>query len=519
MRNKLVMKHGLILFGFCLAFGLPVHAQGVAKREAEVTTKQSLELGPRGTIQIVDSFGSVKVEGWDRDEVEMTVTKRTHKKYEPKDLAKAEKGLERFKVTMESVNETSMVVINSTYLSWTPARMFRGKTNLDLKYLIKAPRQSTLLIKHSIGDVEVTDISGDIEATASIGELTLKLPEGQDYTVDARVRIGDVSSEFGQVSQRQGFLAVGAKLAGDPAATARRIFARLGIGDIHVTKLRSDKSAEQEDKKTPQSVPQEKEIKSTSPAIHTYKTAGSESLSLHVFSPPGEGKKRPAVLLFHGGGFVWGSPEITYGSARDYASRGFVAFAAQYRLANQNNVTPIEQVEDARDAIRWVRKNADKFGIDPKHIIAHGVSAGGHLATMAAASSDATARPDALVLWSPGLGVTSSAYFKGLLKDRAPETEFSPYEQARDHMPPMIIISGVEDVVTPDPEARRYCERVTQKGGRCEIHSYKNLGHLLTRKLDRRAQLEGDLDWDPTATSDAENKIWSFLRSLRYLEF
>src|SRR5262249_33609400 len=138
---------------------------------------------------------------------------------------------------------------------------------------------------------------------------------------------------------------------------------------------------------------------------------------------------------------------------------------------------------------------------------------------MAAVSSDSAAWPDALVLWSPGLGVSSSSYFKGLLGDRARESDMSPYEQVRQRMPPMIIISGVEDAVTPDAEARRYCGRVSQKGGRCDIHSYERLGHLLSRKLDRRAQLQGDFDWDPTASSDAENKIWAFLRSLSYLDF
>ncbi|HKQ73265.1 MAG TPA: alpha/beta hydrolase [Blastocatellia bacterium] len=534
MRNKQQMTLWLLLSGCCLALSFPAHAQTVDKRKAEITTTQALEFDAKGTIQIVDSFGSVKVEGWDKEEVELTVTKRTQKTYGQKDLAKAMKGLERFKVTMEPVGETSMMVINTAYPSWTPARMFRGKTNLELNYLIKVPRQSALLIKHGIGEVQVADVAGDIEATASIGEITLNLPEGQHYAVDARVRIGDVSSEFGQDTQRQGLFAVGAKLAGEPAAPTRRIFARMGIGDIQVTRLRAEKSGEQDEKKAAQSGPQEKEVKAPAlqnefrgegqqreqaPAIHTYKTVGGESLTLHVFSPPGNGKKRSAVVLFHGGGWVWGSPEITYDSARDYMAGGAVAFAAQYRLANRGAVTPVEQVEDARDAIRWVRKNAEKFGIDPKRVIAHGVSAGGHLATMAAVSSDSTAWPDALVLWSPGLGVTSSSYFKGLLGDRARESDMSPYEQARQGMPPMIIISGVEDAVTPDAEARRYCERVSQKGGRCDIRSYERLGHLLSRKLDPKAQLRGDFDWDHKATSDAQEKILSFLRSLGYLDF
>jgi hypothetical protein len=263
MRNKSQKTFGPLLFVCCLALGIPAQAQTVDKREAEVTTTQNLEFGAKGTIQIVDSFGSVKVEGWDKEEVELTVKKRTQKKYEQKDLAKAAKGLERFKVTMEAVGETSLLVIKTTYPSWTP--IFRGKTNLQLDYIIKVPRQSALLIKHGIGEVEVVNVSGDIEATASIGEISLKLPEEQSYAVDARVRIGDVSSEFGQATHRKGPLAVGAKLTGEPAAPTRRIFARIGIGDIQVTKLRAEKSGEQNEKKAAQSGPQEKEAKAPAP--------------------------------------------------------------------------------------------------------------------------------------------------------------------------------------------------------------------------------------------------------------
>jgi hypothetical protein len=261
MRNIRQMALGPLLFVCCLALGISAQAQTADKHQAEIKTTQRIEFGPKGTIQIVDSFGTVKVEGWDKEEVELTVTKRTQKKYEPKDLAKAAKGLERFIVTMEPIGETSMLVINTTYPSWTPARIFRGKTNLNLDYILKVPRQSALLIKHGIGEVEVVNVSGDIEATASMGDIRLRLPEDQSYAVDAHVRIGDVSSEFGQTTHRQGFLAVGAKLAGEPATPTRRIFLRVGIGEIQVSKLRAEKSGEQDEKKAAQSSLLEKEAR------------------------------------------------------------------------------------------------------------------------------------------------------------------------------------------------------------------------------------------------------------------
>jgi putative adhesin len=306
MRNKRQMTFGPLLFVCCLGIGFPAQAQTIDKREAEVTTTQSLEFGARGTVQIVDSFGSVKVEGWDKEEVEMTVTKRTQKKYEPKDIGKATKGLERFKVTMEAVGETSLLVINTTYPSWTP--FFRGKTNLKLDYLIKVPRQSTLLIKHGIGEVEVVNVSGDIEATASIGEIRLRLPEDQSYAVDAHVRIGDVSSEFGQTTHRKGLFAVGAKLAGEPATPTRRIFLRVGIGDINVSKLRAEKSGEQDEKKAAQSGPQEKEAKPTTPQkefrwqgrIAPKQTIEIQNLKGNVRAEPGTGDEVEVIAVKDG---------------------------------------------------------------------------------------------------------------------------------------------------------------------------------------------------------------------------
>jgi predicted membrane protein len=239
----------LFFLSICsLSLALPAQAQTDTRSNTESTTKQSLEFSPKGAIQILDSFGSVEIEGWDKDEVELTFTKRTKKKYEPKNMAKATKELERVKVSMNLLEENKLLVINTTYAAWSPARLFGGKTNLDLKYVIKVPRRSALFVKHSIGEVNVTGVSGVIEATASIGEIKLRLPEDQVYAVDARARIGDVSSEFGAVTQRQGLLSVGAKLVGEPESPTRRIFLRVGIGDIEVTRLRGAESGNPDEK-------------------------------------------------------------------------------------------------------------------------------------------------------------------------------------------------------------------------------------------------------------------------------
>lgn len=260
------------------------------------------------------------------------------------------------------------------------------------------------------------------------------------------------------------------------------------------------------------------------PVIHVYKVAGRDSLTAHVFAPANSSTRNVGVILLHGGGWAVGSPRWTYGPARGYVARGAVAIAIQYRLSNRSTITPADAVDDVRDAMRWVRRNAATLRVDPDRIIAHGVSAGGHLAAMLAESEDAALRPKALVLWSPGVAAGMDPYFIGLMGgDRERAMAISPDEHVRPGMPPTVIFSGAADSIavtppiSPDSGSRRFCGRITQAGGRCEIHSYPHLGHLLTRRLDRESQRRGAFDWDPEATADAEAKTWRFLESLGYL--
>ena len=256
----------------------------------------------------------------------------------------------------------------------------------------------------------------------------------------------------------------------------------------------------------------------TAPEVRAYKRIGADSLVMHIFRPIGAASSRSAVALFHGGGFVWGGPEITDGSAADYRAQGLVAFSVQYRLADRKTVTPLEQLEDTYDAMRWIRAHAAEYGIDPNRLAAHGVSAGGLLVGMAAGAAD-DVRPNALILLSPGVGSATAAdpYLDELLLGRAKSADVLPVRHMKAPMPPAIIISGQFDSVTFDGLARRYCERFEAVRGRCEIHTYPGLGHLLTRKLDARSQLSGQFDWDPEASADANAKVTTFLRSIGFI--
>ena len=114
-------------------------------------------------------------------------------------------------------------------------------------------------------------------------------------------------------------------------------------------------------------------------------------------------------------------------------------------------------------------------------------------------------------LWSPALDVSGDGHFRRLLRGRAPVEAFSPVEHVRARMPPVVIVHGEQDSLTPLGGARRFCERVMAGGGRCDLHVYPGVGHLLTRNL---ANQESDFDPDPIAREDGNVKQVEFLRSL-----
>ncbi len=96
--------------------------------------------------------------------------------------------------------------------------------------------------------------------------------------------------------------------------------------------------------------------------------------------------KRPAVIVIHGGAWRSGSKFQVSGVASEFAREGFVAFAPDYSLAPR--VQWPAPLVDLQALTRFMRANADQFGIDPDKIGAWGGSAGGHLATMLALVDD-----------------------------------------------------------------------------------------------------------------------------------
>ncbi|WP_067185260.1 alpha/beta hydrolase [Microtetraspora niveoalba] len=118
-------------------------------------------------------------------------------------------------------------------------------------------------------------------------------------------------------------------------------------------------------------------------ATVAYARPGGEELLLDVWRPRSPAEEAgPAVVLMHGGGWTQGRRGRTPRWNEWLTERGATVFDIDYRLAPP--ATWNKAPGDVRCAVGWVRRNAARYGVDPGRVVLMGMSAGGHLALLAA---------------------------------------------------------------------------------------------------------------------------------------
>jgi acetyl esterase/lipase/glyoxylase-like metal-dependent hydrolase (beta-lactamase superfamily II) len=118
----------------------------------------------------------------------------------------------------------------------------------------------------------------------------------------------------------------------------------------------------------------------------TYAKYGGRELQLDLYRPKKRAGRLPGVVCIHGGGWANGNRKGHGTLAKAIAARGYVAVTISYRLSGEAPFPAA--IHDCKAAVRWLRANADNFGIDADHIAATGLSAGGHLVALLATSGD-----------------------------------------------------------------------------------------------------------------------------------
>lgn len=116
----------------------------------------------------------------------------------------------------------------------------------------------------------------------------------------------------------------------------------------------------------------------------TYARYGTREMRLDLFRPEGKGR-RPAVIVVHGGAWITGHHQMENPFAAELARRGYVAATVEYRLSNEAKYPA--QIHDLKAAVRYLRANAARYGVDPERIAAVGASSGGHLVALLGATN------------------------------------------------------------------------------------------------------------------------------------
>jgi acetyl esterase/lipase len=216
----------------------------------------------------------------------------------------------------------------------------------------------------------------------------------------------------------------------------------------------------------------------------TYLTINNVGLKLDVYQPRRPSQPVPAMVYFHGGGWVRRDKDEATLRLLPYLQMGWAVVNVDYRLAAAA-LAPAA-VEDCRCALRWVVQHATEYKFDTSKIVLVGASAGGHLALMAGMAPASAGldeecpagdevRVAAIVNW---FGITDVAdllsgknqhdyavAWVGNQQDRIKiARRVSPLTYVRPGLPPIISVHADKDPTVPYSQAVRL-HRALDKAG------------------------------------------------------
>jgi acetyl esterase/lipase len=207
----------------------------------------------------------------------------------------------------------------------------------------------------------------------------------------------------------------------------------------------------------------------------------------------------PVIVWIHGGAWLTGSKEACP-AVVPFVAKGYAVASINYRLS-QRAVFPA-QIEDCKAAIRWLRANAGKYHLDPKHVGVWGASAGGHLVALLGTSGDVkelegnggnldqSSRVQCVVDW---FGPTDFTRMGGSHDDaNAPEARLiggpvqenkeksaraNPITYVTKNSAPFLIMHGEEDKVVPIGQSELLDEALRKAGVECTFVRIPGNGH------------------------------------------
>ena len=261
-----------------------------------------------------------------------------------------------------------------------------------------------------------------------------------------------------------------------------------------------------------------------------YKEAAGQTLRLDLYRARvrAEGPL-PVIVFFHGGGFRRGRKEdfarISFfrETFDELIAEGKLAAASvNYRLTDESTPLPLI-IDDCKDAVRWLRENANDLGLDPDRIGLMGHSTGGYLSLMAGLTDTTTdvsfiiglsAPTDFLRHWKEvsddkvKLKIRERRFLNNLFGGLAADvpdnySAVSPVNFIKQTSPPILLLAGTRDEKF-FPHAGWMRESAEQAGAILRLIEVQNAKHRIYR---------GAKDMSPTL-DELQEEIRNFALSI-----
>ena len=236
-----------------------------------------------------------------------------------------------------------------------------------------------------------------------------------------------------------------------------------------------------------------------------YCTDAGVALTMDIYHPNQVGTApAPAVLYVHGGGWEHGDSSLGGVNAliaHALVQRGILVAAVNYRLAPQY-LWPA-QIDDVKCAVRYLRANAQHYGIDPAQIGAWGGSAGGHLVSMLGTAGpsagfdtgqylEQSSGLQAVVdmfgpadLTAGGWGSYATSVVQQVFgvtpgQDNGVLAHASPVTYIQPNDPPFLVFHGARDTLVPLSQSQELASRLQAAGVSATLVTVQNAGHGFT---------------------------------------
>jgi acetyl esterase/lipase len=232
-----------------------------------------------------------------------------------------------------------------------------------------------------------------------------------------------------------------------------------------------------------------------------YREAGDHAPRLDLYAPrtPAPSEGRPAIVAIHGGGWRGGSKNDYGRSLVRLAEHGYVVAAIDYRLSRPGAPSWPANFDDVREAVRWLRRHAKEYSVDPDRIAALGSSAGGHLAALLGTCPDDAAQvqavidfygpTDLLALYDNRKRTTTAlTLLLGGRPDECPARyeSASPIHYISADDPPMLLIHGGDDALVPLDQSRALADALARAGVPHRLIVVENARHGFSLEVQGR---------------------------------